>query len=70
MTTGEAVEFVQEVAKRLADEPDYLDELVYKFLDLLEIIDPDEDQPWAQQNFGQLKRPLSKPLLFSFKETQ
>jgi len=45
MTTGEAVEFIQEVAKRLADEPDYLDELVYKFLDLLEIIDPDEDQP-------------------------
>ena len=45
MTTGEAVEFIQEVAKRLADEPDYLDGLVYKFLDLLEIIDPDEDQP-------------------------
>ena len=44
MTTGEAVEFVQEVAKRLADEPDYPDELTHKFLDLLEIIDPDEDE--------------------------
>ena len=45
MTTDEAVEFIQEVAKRLADEPDYDDKLAYKLLDLIEIIDPDEDQP-------------------------
>lgn len=44
MTTEEAVKFIQEVAKRLADEPDYSDDLVNKFIDLLEIIDPDEDK--------------------------
>ena len=43
MNAEEAMGFIQEIAKRLGDEPDYQSTLIYKFLDLLEIIDPDED---------------------------